>query len=67
MEVLHKEMIKCEKCDREFLEGPPYPGKLHTYKGQVICEDCLVAMGVPLDETHSYEEYIRTQTDINRA
>ncbi len=59
-------MIKCDKCDHEFKEGPPHLNKIHVHKGKIICDDCLIAMGVPLDETHSYEEYIRTQTDVNR-
>lgn len=61
-------MLKCEKCDREFKEGPPYPGKVYVHKGKVVCEDCLIGMGIPIDEAHPYyEEYLRTQTDINRV
>ena len=46
-----KQPVKCEKCDREFSpeEAMEYPGKVHVYQGKVMCEDCLVDMGVSPD------------------
>ena len=57
----------CEKCDREFKEeGVPYPGKVHVHKGKVICEDCLIDMGVSIDEAEPYQTYIQTHSDFDR-
>ena len=60
------EVVRCEKCDREFSqeEAFQYPGKVRVYKGKVMCEDCLIDMGVSLDETDPYATYIKTRTDI---
>jgi len=57
--------VKCEKCDREFSEDQAieYPGKVHVHKGKVMCEDCLVDMGVSIDEATPYATYIRTRLD----
>ena len=62
------ENIKCEKCDREFKEeeARQYPNKVRTYRGKLICEDCLVDMGVTPNETDPYWTYLETRTDINR-
>ncbi len=59
------QQIKCEKCDREFSEDEAieYPGKVHVHKGQIICETCLVDMGVSPDETDPYATYIKTRTE----
>ncbi|MEE8414441.1 MAG: hypothetical protein V3R96_07805 [Dehalococcoidales bacterium] len=58
--------IKCEKCDREFNEeeAREYPGKVHVHKGQVMCEDCLVDMGVMPDTADTYALYIETHPDF---
>ncbi len=57
--------IKCDKCDREFSEeeAMEYPGKVHVHKGRVVCEDCLVEMGVMPDAADPYSLYIQTHTD----
>ncbi len=54
-----KEVVKCEKCDREFKVGQDieYPGKVYVHKGKVMCEDCLIDMGVSLDEADPYAIY----------
>lgn len=61
--------IKCEKCDREFKEeeARQYPNKVRTHHGKVICEHCLVDMGVSLDETDPYWTYLETRSDIDRT
>ena len=52
-------IVKCEKCDREFQddEAMEYPGKVYVLKGKVICEDCLIDMGVSTDEADPYAIY----------
>jgi hypothetical protein len=58
--------VKCEKCDREFKEeeAREYPGKVRVYHGKVMCEDCLLDMGVTVDESQPYWEYVKTRTDL---
>jgi len=58
--------VKCEKCDREFTEDKnhEYPGKVYIYKSKVMCEDCLVDMGVSLNEADPYGTYDKTRGDI---
>jgi hypothetical protein len=57
--------IKCEKCGREFNEEEvrQYLGEVRVHHGKVICEDCLIDMGVSLDESEPYWDYIKTRTD----
>jgi hypothetical protein len=52
-------MVKCEKCGCEFSddEAMEYPGKVYVYRGKVICEDCLIAMGVSPDDADPYVVY----------
>ncbi len=58
--------MKCEKCDREFPEeeAHKHPEKVRVYRGKIMCEDCLVDMGVHLDDADPYWTYIKTHTDI---
>jgi hypothetical protein len=59
---------KCEKCDREFSEEPnEYPGKVYVHHGKIICEDCLVDMGVEPDTANPAETFIYTHTDLFRV
>ncbi len=59
-------MVKCEKCGREFKddEAMVYPGKVYVYKGKVMCEDCLIGMGVMPDTAEPYSVYIKTHTEM---
>ena len=55
---------KCEKCDREFSEEPnEYPGKVYIHHGEILCEDCLMNMGVLPD--HADSEHTKLLTEIN--
>jgi hypothetical protein len=59
---------KCEKCDREFSDQPnEYPGKVFVHHGKIICEDCLVDMGVTPDSTDPNTTFIYTHTDLFRV
>ena len=54
--------VKCTKCDREFTEEPnDYPGKVYIHRNEVVCEDCLMGMGVLPDHTES--SHTRLLTD----
>jgi hypothetical protein len=54
--------IKCSKCDREFTDEPNnYPGKVYVHQDEVMCEDCLVNMGVLPD--HAESEHTRLITE----
>ena len=59
--------VRCEKCDREFSpeEAIEYPGKVHVHKGKVMCEDCLIDMGVSLDEADPYSTYVKARQNID--
>ncbi len=58
--------MKCEKCDREFSEkeAHKHTSKVRVYRGKIVCEDCLLGMGVHLDEAEPYWTYIKLHTDI---
>ncbi|MFC2005047.1 hypothetical protein ACFLUY_02360 [Chloroflexota bacterium] len=60
-------MVKCKKCDREFHDDQAfeYPGKVYVHKGEVICEHCLIDMGVMPDTAEPYALYMKTRTDTN--
>ena len=62
------EQAKCEKCDREFSDQPnEYPGKVYVHHGRVMCEDCLVDMGVVPDSEDPENTYLYTRTDMFRV
>ena len=60
--------VQCEKCNIEFHEDKAleYPGKLYVHKGKVLCEDCLVDMGVMPDTADPYSVYIKSLTDMGK-
>ena len=62
-----KQPVRCEKCDREFSpeEAIEYPGKVHVYQGKVMCEDCLVDMGVSPDDAEPYWTYVSARHDMD--
>lgn len=62
------EQVKCEKCDREFSDQPnEYPGKVFVHHGKVMCEDCLVDMGVMPDSADPTATYLYTRAGLYRV
>jgi len=60
--------VKCKKCDREFSESPnEYPGKVYVHHNEILCEDCLVDMGVTPDTADPEKTYLYTRSDLYRA
>lgn len=61
----HAGSVKCEKCDREFDEAKAteYPGKVYVHQGRIMCEDCLVEMGVTPDDSESYRTWVGIKSD----
>lgn len=64
-----KPIVKCEKCDREFHEDKSheYPGKAYVHKGKVLCEDCLIDMGVMPDSAEPYSLSLKALTDLGKV
>ena len=60
--------VKCKKCDREFSEQPnEYPGKVYVHHNEILCEDCLVDMGITPDTADPEKTYLYTRSDLYRA
>ena len=56
---------KCKECDREFSDQPnEYPGKVYVHKDEILCEDCLVNMGVLPDHTASEHTKLITEVEL---
>lgn len=54
--------VTCKDCGKEYTTEPneyPYPGKIYQHRGEAICEDCIVGMGVlPDHDEASHERHI---------
>ncbi len=56
--------VNCQKCGRPFTDevnDHPYPGKIYEHRGEAVCEDCLIGMGVLPD--HDRESHARLLTE----
>ena len=60
--------IKCNKCDCEFTDQPNNsPAKVYVHKGEMVCEHCLMDMGVSPDTANPQETYLYTRDDLYRV
>ena len=56
---------KCKHCDREYSDQPnEYPGKVYVHHGEIICEHCLLDMGVIPDMADPAQTYLYTRDDL---
>ena len=64
---MEQKSVKCDKCDQEFTpeEAIENPTRLYVYKGKVLCENCLIDMGVSPESTESYWTYVSGRHDID--
>jgi len=60
--------VQCSKCNVEFSadDAMKKPGQLYVHKGKVLCEDCLVDMGVMPDSAEPFAVYMETITDMGK-
>ena len=59
--------IKCEHCKNEFSDQPnQYPGKVYMHKGEALCEDCLIEMGILPDHAEAEHTHLITESVLYR-
>lgn len=55
--------VKCKKCNRTFTDKiNDRPVKMYTHKGEALCEDCLMGMGVLPDHDEESHNTLMTET-----
>ena len=59
-----KQPIKCAQCDLEFPDtvlSEKHKNKAFVWQGKVMCEDCLVKMGVNQEDAMTYTAFLDSQ------
>jgi hypothetical protein len=55
--------VECKKCHRKFTDRiNDYPMHVYNHKGEAVCKDCLMGMGVLPDHDAASHNTLLTET-----
>ena len=54
---------ECKKCHRKFTDKVnDYPVNVYNHKGEAVCADCLIGMGVLVDHNDTSHDRLLIET-----